>query len=83
MGSSRWFLNQNNFFYIFFIHYAPRGTTHNLNFLNTQNRPTLLFETISECDMGRGGYASDLCSVPGVIKVAEFIGIFITLLLHR
>ncbi len=33
--------------------------------------------------MGRGGYASDLCSIPGVIKVCEFVGIFITLLLHR
>ena len=26
----------------FFIHFAPRGTTHNLTFLNTQNLPTLL-----------------------------------------
>ena len=29
-------------FLIFKIHFAPRGTTHNLTFLNTQNRPTLL-----------------------------------------
>ena len=42
MGSSRWFLDQNQFFLFFKIHYAPRGTTHNLTFLTTQNRPTLM-----------------------------------------
>ena len=29
-------------FLFFEIHFAPRGTTHNLTFLNTQNRPTLI-----------------------------------------
>ena len=24
------------------LHFAPRGTKHNLTFLNTQNRPTLV-----------------------------------------
>ena len=41
MGSSRLFLDQNHFFN-FLIHFAPRGATRNLTFLNTQNWPTLL-----------------------------------------
>ena len=41
MGSSRWFLDQNIFTF-FKILFAPRVTTHNLTFLNTQNRPPLL-----------------------------------------
>ena len=32
-------------FFIFFIHFLPRGTTQNLTFLNTQNRPTLFCRT--------------------------------------
>ena len=34
-------------FYFFKIHFAPRGTTHNLTFLYTQNRPTLLTKDVS------------------------------------
>ena len=44
MGSSHWYLDQK-YFLNYFIHFAPRGTTHNLTFLNTQNQPTLLSVT--------------------------------------
>ena len=30
------------FYFIFKIHFTPRGTKNNLPFLNTQNRPTLM-----------------------------------------
>ena len=42
LGSSHWFLDQNNFL-ILFLHFAPRGTTNNLLLLNTQNRPTPVY----------------------------------------
>merc|ERR1712080_303773 len=33
--------------------------------------------------MGSGGYASDMCSLPGILKICEMVSIFITLLIHR
>ena len=43
MGTSHWFLDQNNFFLFFLLYFTPRGTTNNLPLLNTQNRPTLVY----------------------------------------
>ena len=52
MVSSRWFLDQHIFNFIFKIHFAPRGTTSNMTFLNTQNRPTLLsLRKTSQCSL--------------------------------
>ena len=33
--------------------------------------------------MGAGGYASDLFSLSGIVKILELICVFITLLIHR
>ena len=48
MGTSHWFLDQNNFFVFFLLYFTPRGTTNNLPLLNTQNRPTLVYGTHKE-----------------------------------
>ena len=42
MGTSHWFLDQNNFF-ISYLHFTPRGTITNLPLLNTQNRSTQIY----------------------------------------
>ena len=46
MGCFHWFLDQNILFLFFKIPFAPRGTTSNMTFLNTQNRPTLTYLSI-------------------------------------
>ena len=41
MGTSHWFLDQH--FFKYFFYFTRKGTTNNLPFLNTQNRPTLFY----------------------------------------
>ena len=66
MGTSHWFLDQNNFFLFFLLYFTPRGTTNNLPLLNTQNRPTLVYRgcTLYTLVTPPPPYISGLCRNP-------------------